>query len=123
MEIHADCLPTGNCGQEYPSTALQTRGRPSADRTVLEDPQKIFARMTALNGQLEFEYQPEVRYHCTRYIIATIIDCYSYRSLMFLESTDSNRHTRWRFGCAVQHHLDEGGRLGPYPHSFSTPPS
>ncbi|VUZ56348.1 unnamed protein product [Hymenolepis diminuta] len=59
VEIHADCLPTGNCGQEYPSTALQTRGRPSADRTVLEDPQKIFARMTALNGQLEFEYQPE----------------------------------------------------------------
>lgn len=60
MEVHADCLPTGNCGIEQPINAMSTRGRPSADRTVLEDPSMIFARMTALNGQLEFEYQPEV---------------------------------------------------------------
>lgn len=64
MEVHSDCLPTANCGLETSEddTGLQALEVPSAYRTVLEDPRKVLARMTALNGQLEFEYQPEVKH-------------------------------------------------------------
>lgn len=60
-EVHVDCLPTASCGFETSedNTRLEARWVPSAYQTVLEDPQKVFARMTALNGQLEFEYQPQ----------------------------------------------------------------
>ena len=64
VEVHSDCLPTGNCGLENTENGggIRASGRPSGDRTVMEDPQKVLARMTALSGQLEFEYQPEVIY-------------------------------------------------------------
>uniref|UniRef100_A0A5K3FHX5 Laminin subunit alpha-1 n=1 Tax=Mesocestoides corti TaxID=53468 RepID=A0A5K3FHX5_MESCO len=62
VEVHSDCLPTGKCGFESweSSTDLVARGQPTTvERTVIQDPLKVYARMTALNGQLEFEYQPE----------------------------------------------------------------
>ncbi|VDM31174.1 unnamed protein product [Hydatigera taeniaeformis] len=61
VEVHTDCLPTANCGFETSedNTELVAREASPTHQTVLEDPQKVFARMTALNGQLEFEYQPE----------------------------------------------------------------
>lgn len=45
------------------TNGVLVRGKPSSDRTVMEEPQRVLARMTALSGQLEFEYQPEVYIH------------------------------------------------------------
>ncbi|VDN14384.1 unnamed protein product [Dibothriocephalus latus] len=62
VELHADCLPSGQCGIvtpiEEPRSPVEPPTSAGAIRTVIEDPNKVHARMLALNGQLEFEYQP-----------------------------------------------------------------
>lgn len=124
VEVHADCLPTGNCGLDPLTTSLQAREVPSSDRTVLDDPQKIFARMTALNGQLEFEYQPEVRRRSNCHECASMIDHYGDEVLyIFAEYADPNFGARRRPSCAVQCSLDAGSRLGAHAYPFSTPSS
>nr|VZI19522.1 unnamed protein product [Spirometra erinaceieuropaei] len=61
VELHADCLPSGHCGimtsTEETRTPVEHTSVGSV-RTVIEDPNRVHARMLALNGQLEFEYQP-----------------------------------------------------------------
>ncbi|BHF81500.1 hypothetical protein SprV_0802463000 [Sparganum proliferum] len=61
VELHTDCLPSGHCGITTSTEETRTPVEPTSVgsvRTVIEDPNRVHARMLALNGQLEFEYQP-----------------------------------------------------------------